>query len=122
MCGDMPSFVGVSLTMTRMPATRMALLVSAAALLLALTSGCASHDPEPQRGLAEVFSVGDCVSIPAKAPDTLSATKVSCSADPSYTVGAMANGSGSCPSAEYQHVPTKFADPSTTQLCLVPNL
>jgi hypothetical protein len=118
----MPSFVGVSLTMTRMPATRMALLVSAAALLLALTSGCASHDPEPQRGLAEVFSVGDCVSIPAKAPDTLSATKVSCSADPSYTVGAMANGSESCPSAEYQHVPTKFADPSTTQLCLVPNL
>src|ERR1700712_2625797 len=122
MCGDTPRFVGVSLTMTSMPAARKALLVSAMALLLALMSGCASHGAEPARGVAEVFSVGDCVSIPAKAPDVLSATKVSCGADPSYTVGAMANGSGSCPSNEYQHVPTKFADPSTTRLCLVPNL
>ena len=122
MSGDGTSFVGVSLPMTRMRATRMAFLAAVMALLLAVTSGCASHDPELPRGLAKVFSVGDCVEIPSTAPDSLSAAKVSCSADPSYTVGAMADGSGSCPSAEYQHVPTKFADPSTAQLCLVPNL
>ncbi|TPG29532.1 hypothetical protein EAH80_27045 [Mycobacterium hodleri] len=73
-----------------------------------------------------MFSVGDCVAIPAQAagdtPDALAADKVSCTADPSYTVGAMADASGACPSAEYQHVPTQFADSSTTQLCLVPNL
>lgn len=111
--------------MTRMRATRMALLVAAVVVPLALTSGCASHGAEPARGLAKVFSVGDCVAIPSEnpaAPDTLSAAKVSCGADPSYTVGAMAGQSGSCPSAEYQHVPTEFADPSTTRLCLVPNL
>lgn len=108
--------------MTRMPMARMMLLAAAGSLLIAVTSGCAPQGPGPQRGLAEVFSVGDCVSIPAQTPDTLSATKVPCNADPSYTVGAMANGAGSCPSAEYQHLPTKFADPSTTRLCLVPNL
>ena len=81
--------------------------------------------PEPQRGLAKVFSVGDCVAIPAESPDaprTLTADKASCAADPSYTVGALADDKGTGPSAEYQHIPTQFADPSTTRLCLVPNL
>jgi hypothetical protein len=106
--------------MTRTPGAR--LVVLAAALALVLLSGCSARGTEPQRGIAEVFSVGDCVSIPSKAPEQLRASKVSCGADPSYTVGAIANEAGSCPSSEYQHVPTQFADPSTTQLCLVPNL
>ena len=72
--------------------------------------------------MAKVFSVGDCVAIPSTAPDTLRADMVSCGADPSYTVGALTDASGACPSAEYQHLPTQFADPSTTRLCLVPNL
>ena len=38
-------------------------------------------------------------------PDTLRADKVSCAVDPSYTVGAIANASGACPSTEYQHLP-----------------
>ncbi|MBJ7340185.1 hypothetical protein [Mycolicibacterium sp.] len=109
--------------MTRVSAIRVVLV---AVLGLAVLSGCSLHAAESPRGLAKVFSVGDCVAIPAQAPgatsDTLSAEKVPCAADPSYTVGAMANSSGSCPSSEYQHLPTQFADPSTTQLCLVPNL
>jgi hypothetical protein len=50
------------------------------------------------------------------------ARKAGCSADPSYTVGAVTDSSGSCPSNEYQHLPPQFADPSTSRLCLVPNL
>jgi hypothetical protein len=103
----------------------MVLVAAVGAALLIVTSGCSLQGPEPQRGLAKVFSVGDCVAIPANVPgtpSTLTADKVSCSADPSYTVGALADESGACPSAEYQHVPTQFADPSTTRLCLVPNL
>ena len=69
-----------------------------------------------------MFAVGDCVEIPSSAPDTLRAKRVGCTADPSYTVGAIADASGSCPSVEYQHLPTQFADPSTARLCLVPNL
>ena len=106
--------------MTRM---RVVLIATVGAIVL-LASGC-SQSPEPQRGLAKVFSVGDCVAIPPNspaAPSTLTADKASCSADPSYTVGALADDSGACPSAEYQHVPTQSADPSTTRLCLVPNL
>lgn len=109
--------------MTRWQATTRAVLVTASAtVLLIAVSGCATQTPEPQRGAAKVFSVGDCVAIPSSAPDPLRADKVSCGADPSYTVGAITDGSGSCPSTEYQHLPTQFADPSTTRLCLVPNL
>lgn len=93
-----------------------------ALLLVLVASGCAARAPEPQPGMAKVFSVGDCVAIPSSAPETLRADKVSCGADPSYTVGAVTNASGSCPSAEYQHLPTQFADSSTSRLCLVPNL
>ena len=108
--------------MTRMHVVRTGFVVAATLLLLVLTSGCATHAPQAARGTAKLFSVGDCVAIPAKAPDALSADKVPCAADPSYTVGALADGAGACPSAEYQHVTTQFADPSTAKLCLVPNL
>lgn len=72
-----------------------------------------------------VFAVGDCVEIPAgtpAAPGPLKASKVNCTADPSYTVGATTDSAGSCPSNEYQHLPTQYADPATSRLCLVPNL
>lgn len=111
--------------MTRMPTPRTTLLVAAAMLMLAFVTACTSAAPGPRRGATAVFSVGDCVSIPAAsvgASGPLSASKVSCTADPSYTVGAMANASESCPSNEYQHLTSRFADPSTARLCLVPNL
>jgi hypothetical protein len=101
------------------------ILVAVAATVLAAVSGCAKPADQPLRGAASLFAVGDCVTIPAGnpvAPDTLHATKVSCGVDPSYTVGAVANDAGSCPSSEYQHLPSQFADESTTKLCLVPNL
>jgi hypothetical protein len=112
--------------MTRVSAKKLVLTAVIAAAVLVIGSGCAAHGQVTERGLAKVFSVGDCVSIPAatpsKAPAALSADKVSCTADPSYTVGAVANATGSCPSNEYQHLPTQFADPATSRLCLVPNL
>jgi hypothetical protein len=96
-------------------------LVAAVAVLLAV-SGCASRAEAPQRAGANLFAVGECVDIPSTAPQPLRANRVACTADPSYTVGALANESGACPSIEYQHLPTQFADPSTSRLCLVPNL
>ena len=110
----------VSLTMTRWRSPRWALV--ALAVLLAMVSGCGLRAEAPQRAGATLFAVGDCVEIPSSAPDTLRANRVGCTADPSYTVGAIADASGSCPSVEYQHLPTQFADPSTARLCLVPNL
>lgn len=89
-----------------------------------LAAGCSLHG-DPERGAAMSFAVGDCLDVPAgtpSAPQVARADKVACSADPSYTVGAIADGSGACPSVEYQHLPTQFADPSTARLCLVPNL
>ncbi len=106
--------------MRRSRATTVALVLAAVVVLA--TAGCTMRGPELERGLARVFSVGDCVAIPSAAPDTLSAEKVRCDADPSYTVGAIAEGAGPCPSAEYQHLPARFADPVTARLCLVPNL
>jgi hypothetical protein len=108
--------------MTRVSTSRAVLVAVVGAIVLVVGSGCSQQSPQMQRGLAKVFSVGDCVAIPSKAPTTLSADKVACGADPSYTVGAVADAGGVCPSAEYQHVPTQFADPSTSRLCLVPNL
>ena len=105
--------------MTRWRATSAVLTIAATTVL---ASGCALGNPLPQRQAAKVFSVGDCVAIPSAAPATVSAAKVSCGADPSYTVGALADASGACPSNEYQHLPTDFADSSTARLCLVPNL
>lgn len=97
-------------------------LIAALAAGLALATGCGA---EAERGAAMSFAVGDCVSVPAgspSAPEVARPDKVDCSADPSYTVGAIADGAGTCPSTEYQHLPTQFADPSTARLCLVPNL
>jgi hypothetical protein len=105
--------------------TRWWILVAVVATALAAVSGCAKPPQTPQYAGASMFAVGDCVTIPAgspTAPDTLHATKVSCAADPSYTVGAVANAAGSCPSPEYQHLATEFVDASTAKLCLVPNL
>ena len=110
--------------MTRVAATRM-VLVAVFGVVLALTSGCSLHAPQAERGVAKVISVGDCVALPAQvagAPGSLSAGKVPCTADPSYTVGAVADAAGKCPSNEYQHLPTQSADASTSRLCLVPNL
>jgi hypothetical protein len=97
-------------------------LIALVALTLVLASGCATRSAPPERAGANVFAVGECVVIPSTAPDTLRANRGSCTADPSYTVGAIADDAGRCPSNEYQHLPAKFADPSTARLCLVPNL
>jgi hypothetical protein len=97
-------------------------LIAVVALTVAVLSGCGSDAEVPKRAGANVFAVGECVEIPSTAPDTLRARRVSCNADASYTVGATADGSGACPSVEYQHLTTQFADPSTARLCLVPNL
>ena len=110
--------------MTRRHVTRW-LLVVALAAMLAVLSGCGLEGNTLAREGATVFAVGDCVAIPSgtsTTPATLKAAKVSCGADPSYTVGATTNSAGICPSNEYQHLPTQFADPSTSRLCLVPNL
>lgn len=55
-------------------------------------------------------------------PTQVKAVSSSCAADPSYTVGATTDATGDCPTAEYQHMPAQYAEPSTARLCLVPNL
>lgn len=91
-----------------------------------VATGCSLRGAaEPQRGAVLLFAVGDCVKVSAgtpAAPELARASKVDCTVDPSYTVGAVADAGGSCPSAEYQHLSAQFADPSTARLCLVPNL
>jgi hypothetical protein len=103
--------------------TRNRALVAVLIAVLAFAVGCGTT--QSVRNAAMIFAVGDCVSFPAgtpSAPDVARATKVACSADPSYTVGAVADAAGACPSDEYQHLPAALADPSTARLCLVPNL
>ncbi|MDT5288172.1 MAG: hypothetical protein QOF88_3061, partial [Mycobacterium sp.] len=110
--------------MTRLRCARWA-FVAVMALVAVMSSGCGLRAEPMAREGATVFAVGDCVEIPAgspASPGTLKAAKTGCGADPSYTVGATTDSSGSCPSNEYQHLPTHFADPSTSRLCLVPNL
>jgi hypothetical protein len=110
--------------MTRLRCARWA-FVAVMALVAVMSSGCGLRAEPMAREGATVFAVGDCVEIPAgspASPGTLKAAKTGCGADPSYTVGATTDSSGSCPSNEYQHLPTQFADPSTSRLCLVPNL
>jgi hypothetical protein len=110
--------------MKRSPGIRWA-LIAVVMLLAAAVGGCGLRGEPMAREGAAVFAVGDCVAIPAgtpSAPSTVKAAKVACSADPSYTVGATTNSAGTCPSNEYQHLPTQFADPGTSRLCLVPNL
>jgi hypothetical protein len=104
--------------------TRHRLAVAALLAVPVLAAGCGAG-ADPERGAAMVFAVGECVTVPATspaAPGAARAAKVSCDADPSYTVGAIADGAGTCPSTEYQHLPAELADPSTARLCLVPNL
>lgn len=110
--------------MKRSPEIRWA-FVAVVMLLAAGVGGCGLRGEPMAREGATVFAVGDCVEIPAgtsSAPATVKAAKVACSADPSYTVGATTDSAGTCPSNEYQHLATKFADPGTSRLCLVPNL
>ena len=86
--------------MTRLRSTL--LFVAVAATVLASTNACAKPAAVAQHGGASVFSVGDCVKIPAGNPltaDSLHAAKVSCAVDPSYTVGAVADAAGDGPRA-----------------------
>ncbi|WP_236949034.1 hypothetical protein [Mycolicibacterium goodii] len=102
---------------------RLVLALFAVPVLLAAMVACGQHGTE--RGAVMVFSVGDCVRVPAatpSSPEVVRATEVDCDADPSYTVGAIADENGTCPSREYQQLSSAFADPSTARLCLVPNL
>jgi hypothetical protein len=101
--------------------TPRAVLLAMLCLVLSLSACGLVAEPSPRAG-TKVFGVGDCVEIPSTAPDTLHADAVDCSADPSYTVGALANDAGLCPSNEYQQMPSEFADDATSRLCLVPNL
>jgi hypothetical protein len=101
---------------------RRRVLIAVVAMTFAVLSGCASHTQLAEHAGTNVFRVGECVVIPSTAPDTLHAKRGPCAADPSYTIGALADGAGACPSNEYQQLPSKFADPSTARLCLVPNL
>lgn len=94
------------------------LLVAAIGLMLV---GCAQPVEAPRAGSA-LFAIGDCVEIPSAAPAELAADKAACSTDPSYTVGALVDANGNCPSAEYQRLPAEAADSATARLCLVPNL
>jgi hypothetical protein len=92
--------------------------VAAVAGVVALNQARLSFDERT----AQSFAVGDCVVVPASAPDVVRATRASCSVDPSYTIGATTTASGTCPSAEYQRFQAPAADESTSTLCLVPNL
>lgn len=74
------------------------------------------------RQMARPLAVGDCVVVAAGDPDSVQTRRASCAEDPSYTVGALADASGACPTQEYQHFPASAADRITATLCLVPNL
>jgi hypothetical protein len=94
-------------------------------VVAAVLTGCGVRGTEPDIAASTVFAVGDCVQIDAgeqPAPDPARASEVSCTQDPSYTVGATTDAAGDCPTSEYQHLPTDYAEPSTARLCLVPNL
>lgn len=109
--------------MTRRP-LRIAAFVAVLVVSLGL-SGCSLRADDPDVAASTIFAVGDCVDIDAgeaPTPDPVRASEVSCAQDPSYTVGATTNAAGECPTNEYQHVPTDYAEPSTARLCLVPNL
>ncbi|CAN5508602.1 hypothetical protein BH11ACT6_BH11ACT6_31060 [soil metagenome] len=71
---------------------------------------------------ARSFSVGDCVTVPSAKPNEVRAQRASCTADPSYTIGATTSAAGDCPTLEYQRFATDVSDDATAGLCLVPNL
>lgn len=94
-------------------------------MVSAALTGCGVGGTAPDVAASTVFAVGDCVQIDtgeAPAPESARASEVSCTQDPSYTVGATTDAAGDCPTIEYQHLPSDYADPSTARLCLVPNL
>jgi hypothetical protein len=101
-------------------------MILCAAVILMVAAGIAVYGLNRSRVAhqqqAKSLHVGDCVIVPSLTPRPLHATKAPCGVDPSYTIGAVTNASGACPSTEYQQFPTQFADPSTANLCLVPNL
>jgi hypothetical protein len=101
------------------------LLAAVVAVLMAVSVGCGLR-PEPlERAAVSMFEVGDCVQLPVGTPDApgeVRADEVPCSVDASYTVGATADDSGTCPSSEYQRLSGDLVDLTTSRLCLVPNL
>jgi hypothetical protein len=104
---------------------RLAVLAAAVVLAVgAVGAGIALHRTRVALDgqQSQSFAAGDCVVVPASAPKPLSARRAPCAIDPSYTIGAITDASGTCPSAEYQHFPSPVADQSTASLCLVPNL
>ena len=88
------------------------------AAVVTLNRSRVAFEEEHTRPLA----VGDCVALTASPPDSVQTRRSSCADDPSYTIGAIADGSGTCPTSEYQHFPAPGADQVTAGLCLVPNL
>ena len=92
--------------------------VGTVAMVVALHRSRVSFQQEHTRALA----VGDCVVVTASPPDAVQTRRSSCADDPSFTIGALADTSGSCPTTEYQHFPAPAADRVTAGLCLVPNL
>lgn len=105
---------------------RRALAASVAVVAGAGAIGAAAvlHDSRVAMSFehAQPASVGDCVVVTGSAADTVVTRRASCTEDPSYTIGAMADMTGSCPSPAYQHFPAPAADRLTAGLCLVPNL
>lgn len=99
-------------------AATVLLVAGAAATAVALNRSRVASEREITRPLA----VGDCVAAAASPPGEVWVRRSSCADDPSYTIGALADTSGTCPTAEYQHFPAPAADRVTAGLCLVPNL
>jgi hypothetical protein len=110
----------------KVPHRRRAAVIAAVVVLaagtvvaaLALNRSRTAFETQHARPLA----VGDCVVVAASPPRLVATRRSSCAEDPSYTIGAMADSSGSCPTAEYQHFAAPGADQVTAGLCLVPNL
>lgn len=92
-----------------------------AAVVAAATAVAIAVAVAPREQHAD-YQVSDCVSVSADGSGELRATHTSCSADLSYTVGALANEDGDCVPDRYDQFRSPFADPATERLCLVPNL
>ncbi len=107
--------------------TRKQLLTLSAALVLgagAVAAAAGLHHARvaAEREAAQPAEVGDCVAVQALSPEGVQTRRAACTADPSYTVGALVDDAGRCPTSEYQHFPAPAADRATAGLCLVPNL
>lgn len=98
----------------------VAVVAAAGSVTAAVALNRAQDDFEAEH--SRPVAVGDCVVVAAPNPELVHTRRADCSADPSYTVGALATSTGECPSAEYQHFPAPAADRATASLCLVPNL